>query len=672
MRETIIMFILVLVLNCSAVTAENLLRFPESVAFDSINNRYLVSNIYGGDIIQIENDFLTQSYYKRALGTYCAGNHIVNNILFVSVYPKYVKGFDIITNEQVADLEIPSALSLDGMAADTSGNLYVVDTQLKRIFKIQLIDYSCTSFVIGLPLSPQDIAFDVENNRLLVCCWTASSAIKAVSLPDGAVTTVVVTPMGYFDGITRDGNGNTYLSSHANEGCVYRYGPSFTNPPELITTSPTEPSGLCYNIRDNVLAVPSYGADKVDFLSFNDQDGDGILDYLDNCPNDYNAGQEDSDGDGFGDACDQCPGFNDGTDTDSDGVPDDCDICQGFDDHIDVDGDGYPDGCDNCPTVYNPDQTLDADADGVGDQCDNCPDVYNPGQEDSDGDGIGNICDYICGDASGNGMVNALDVTFLINYLYKHGPAPNPWQAGDANGNGLVNALDITYLINFLYKHGPSPNCGPETGTVIDIDGNIYNTVKIGEQWWMAENLKVTHYRNGDGISNVTGGTTWAGLTTGAYCEYNNDINNVATYGRLYNWYAVNDARNLAPAGWHVASDEEWKQLEMYLGMSQAQADSVEWRGSNEGGKLKETGTTHWSSPNTGATNVSGFSALPTGSRYDDGNYGGIGVYAGFWTSTESSSNGAWNRSLYYLYSGVHRFYGHDQRFGFSVRCIKD
>jgi uncharacterized protein (TIGR02145 family) len=210
-----------------------------------------------------------------------------------------------------------------------------------------------------------------------------------------------------------------------------------------------------------------------------------------------------------------------------------------------------------------------------------------------------------------------------------------------------------------------------ETGTVTDIDGNVYQTVTIGDQVWMMENLKVTHYRNGDPIPNVTDNGTWSGLTTGANCDYNNDVNNVATYGSLYNWYAVDDSRNIAPAGWHVPTDEEWKQLEMYLGMSQAEADGSGWRGTDEGGKLKETGTTHWPSPNTGATNESGFTALPGGYRYSNGSFYGMGSYALFWSSTEISSGYAWNRNLDYSYSQVYRS-SLDKHDGFSVRCVRD
>jgi len=194
----------------------------------------------------------------------------------------------------------------------------------------------------------------------------------------------------------------------------------------------------------------------------------------------------------------------------------------------------------------------------------------------------------------------------------------------------------------------------------VDIDSNIYPTVKIGDQWWMAENLKVTRYRNGDDIPIVTDDTEWKNLTTGAYCNYNNNSDNADIYGRLYNWYAVNDSRNIAPLGWHVPSDEEWQTLIDYLG-----GESV------AGGKLKETGTTHWNSPNVGATNESGFAALPGGYRSSDGNFGSLGIYAFFWSSTESSSNGAWDRILYYYNANVYRN-NYDKQCGFSLRLVRD
>ena len=209
-----------------------------------------------------------------------------------------------------------------------------------------------------------------------------------------------------------------------------------------------------------------------------------------------------------------------------------------------------------------------------------------------------------------------------------------------------------------------------ETGTVIDIDGNVYLTIKIGNQWWMAENLKVTHYRNGDTIPNVTDYSAWSDLTTGACCAYENNEAHVATYGLLYNWYALVDSRNIAPQGWHMATDEEWKALEMYLGMSQSDVDDRAWRGTNEGGKLKATGTTHWNSPNVGATNESGFSALPGGIRQYSGDFDRMGKFAYFWSATEYEYY-AWFRFLVNTRSDIDRNY-FSKRNGYSVRLIKD
>ncbi|MFA4907162.1 MAG: FISUMP domain-containing protein [archaeon] len=199
-----------------------------------------------------------------------------------------------------------------------------------------------------------------------------------------------------------------------------------------------------------------------------------------------------------------------------------------------------------------------------------------------------------------------------------------------------------------------------QTGTVTDIDGNTYQTVKIGNQWWMAENLKVTHYRNGEAIPNVTDNTAWTGLTSGAYCDYDNNATNADTYGRLYNWYAVDDSRNIAPTGWHVPTDAEWQTLVDYLG-----GDAV------AGGKMKEMGTTHWYSPNTGATNESGFSALPGGCRGDSGTDYDVGHHGTWWSATERDSDSAWYRSLSYNNSDVYRYYYREQN-GFSVRCVGD
>jgi uncharacterized protein (TIGR02145 family) len=197
-------------------------------------------------------------------------------------------------------------------------------------------------------------------------------------------------------------------------------------------------------------------------------------------------------------------------------------------------------------------------------------------------------------------------------------------------------------------------------GTITDIDGNVYHTVTIGSQVWMVENLKTTKYRNGDPIPNVTDNTAWYNLTTGAYCNYDNNISKATTYGRLYNWFAVNDNRKIAPSGWHVPTDEEWTTLTTFLG-----GFSV------AGGKLKEAGLAHWVSPNTGATNETGFTALPGGTRISDGTFYNNGYSGNWWSSTVSNAVSAWYRYLYYN-DGKGLRDGSINLYGFSVRCLRD
>lgn len=201
-------------------------------------------------------------------------------------------------------------------------------------------------------------------------------------------------------------------------------------------------------------------------------------------------------------------------------------------------------------------------------------------------------------------------------------------------------------------------------------DGYVYKTVKIGNQVWMVENLKTTKYNDGTSIPLVTSNSAWEALSTPAYCWYNNDISYKSTYGALYNWYTINTDK-LCPTGWHVPSDNEWQILEMYLGMSNTQANATGWRGTNEGGKLKETGTTHWVSPNTGATNITYFTALPGGGRSTNGNFSAIGYRSFWWASTLNSTEYAWTRSLLNNHSNIDR-YAYDRKNGFSVRCVKD
>ena len=235
----------------------------------------------------------------------------------------------------------------------------------------------------------------------------------------------------------------------------------------------------------------------------------------------------------------------------------------------------------------------------------------------------------------------------------------------------------ITVLVVFFSSVFSYAQITTTTGTVTDIDGNVYQTIKIGNQWWMAENLKVTHYRNGDSIKYITDKKEWAnipwkGLTTAAYCNYVifnlPDIAN--TCGFLYNWYAVDDPRGLAPDGWHVPSDDDWKELEVYLGMSHSEADSVSCRGTNEGAKLKQG--KNWRDQNISTTYESGFAALPCGLRFTFGEFDNFGTNAHFWTSTRVNKLNAWSRSLDTFYKSEVCRSTLNGGFGLSVRCVKD
>lgn len=194
--------------------------------------------------------------------------------------------------------------------------------------------------------------------------------------------------------------------------------------------------------------------------------------------------------------------------------------------------------------------------------------------------------------------------------------------------------------------------------TVKDIDGNTYNTVQIGTQVWFSENLKTSRYRNGGLIPNVVDDTEWEALKTGAWC-YNHYAVNNAIYGKFYNWFAT-QGDSLCPTGWHVPSDAEWTVLVAYLGGKRV-----------AGGKMKSVGTAYWKRPNIGATNKSGFSALPSGFYDNDGGYGNIGLITFFWSVTEEVIGVAWSRILDNRSRDVYRISTLKES-GESVRCIKD
>jgi len=259
----------------------------------------------------------------------------------------------------------------------------------------------------------------------------------------------------------------------------------------------------------------------------------------------------------------------------------------------------------------------------------------------------------------------------------RHRSMNNPGKLVFFSPNHPCSCLFRVYLIFFLFfvfsfingcsylkKETPTGSSANrpdyETELVQDKDGNRYHAIAIGKQVWLAENLKATHYRNGDPIPEVLDANSWRKLTKGAFCNYDNENSNAVVYGRLYNWHAVTDSRNICPPGWHVPTDADWQQLINYLG-----GEPV------AGGKMKESAPGHWLIPNTGATNVSGFTALPGGYRSSKGVYHILDTYTFYWTSTSYSDQVAWSWFLQNNSAGATRI-ENLKTFGFSVRCVKD
>jgi len=250
----------------------------------------------------------------------------------------------------------------------------------------------------------------------------------------------------------------------------------------------------------------------------------------------------------------------------------------------------------------------------------------------------------------------------------------------DANGDGDLDILDILVEVNCILTPGcwdgepVCADCGDSE--CCDCDGNVYETIQIGNQLWMAENLKVTHYNNGDEISYPSD-EDFGSYDEGQYGVYDNDPANADVYGNLYNWAAVVDDRGVCPDGFHVPSDGEWTILTDFI----APEGIESWGNSIAGGKMKSTGTiedgdglwNYYSDEITEeATNESGFNGLPAGYRnYYNGSYDSMGYLGYFWSSSEYGSIYAWYRRLYYSSSNVYRYYS-SKHYGFSVRCLGD
>jgi len=222
----------------------------------------------------------------------------------------------------------------------------------------------------------------------------------------------------------------------------------------------------------------------------------------------------------------------------------------------------------------------------------------------------------------------------------------------------------------FLIFIGSCKKEDVNNSTVIDIDGNVYHTVTIGTQVWTLENLETTRYLNGDSIPKIIAKNDWSNQTTGAQCIYNNNPELGYSYGRLYNWHAVNDTRKIAPKGWHVPTDAEWTTLENYV------AEHLGYSGSPAKALASNTNWTQFVEVNgvgndLSKNNSSGFTALPGGNRYSDGDHDDVGDIGCWWSSTEGDTSIAWSKGIYFYYATISRN-GSNKVCGLSVRCIKE
>jgi uncharacterized protein (TIGR02145 family) len=249
-----------------------------------------------------------------------------------------------------------------------------------------------------------------------------------------------------------------------------------------------------------------------------------------------------------------------------------------------------------------------------------------------------------------------------------------PRRRWSASVNTIRLFMLMALILPMMYSCGEDD--GPvqiETGSVADIQGNIYKTVRIGNQWWMAENLKSTFFTNGELIPIIPDMVEWAATTAPAYCTYNNASDG---FGLLYNFHVINSGKEIAPYGWHVPTDEDWKVLEEYIGMPVGELEAINWRGTNEGDRLKvenNNDTPSWATfEGVWGTNDFGFSADGGSCRVFNGDWGFPATgRSGYWWCSTASDEYGWFRYLDYQKSGIFRYAAHPN-YGFSIRCVKN
>ena len=425
LRKGYTLWILTILMLPIAAVADGMLAHPESISFDELRNRYIIANFDDGRIIELDSNG-TQSLWADPGGN-SLGSVIVGDTIYITQVQKLL-GYDLVTGELVMDLPLISFPYIEGITSDGDDYLYVIH-DAGYIIRVRISDQNIDYWVTGLGPGPQDAEFDAANNRILLVGLNVPG-IRAIDVTTGAVTLVANTAFAQFDGITMDNEGYVYLSTHADDGNIYRFDPDLSEPPFLFTDEVVHPTNCHYNLRDSILAVPWMSHNIITFypdVYKMHSDGDGILDAYDNCPYVDNVLQEDIDLDGVGDSCD------------------------------------------NCLDLVNPDQS-DADADSVGDGCDNCPDTFNPDQADTNENEIGDACEGCCGaytpgvtgnvNCSDDGKVTLADVSRLIDFVFISKAALCCHADGNTNGSEdcKITLSDISVEIDavFISKSPPA------------------------------------------------------------------------------------------------------------------------------------------------------------------------------------------------------------------------
>jgi len=264
MKTFLSILLFVLIQSLTYLYCQNLLNGPECVVFDSLHNRYLVSNWNNGNIIAIDSAG-NQSYFKQRSG-HALGNCIAGNSIYVST-GNTILGLDLDDpNDTTMYITVAGTSQMDGMTVDDSNNLYVVASMVAKVYKVNLITQEYSVFVpSGISTRPQDIIYDRNYNRLIICSWYDNSPIQAVDLNDSTISNLVLTTTGNCDGLALDGNGNYYFSTWLTNA-VYSYDTTFTNPPVLFSSGHNGPSNICFNKKDNIIVVPNFNSNSVNLV----------------------------------------------------------------------------------------------------------------------------------------------------------------------------------------------------------------------------------------------------------------------------------------------------------------------------------------------------------------------------------------------------------------------